>query len=34
MSMEGVVLDDLWSDSDFIDDEGFHRGVWIHRLLD
>ncbi len=27
-----VPLDDLWSDPQDVDDHGFARGVWIHRL--
>jgi hypothetical protein len=27
-------LDDLWTDPDHTDDQGFPRGVWIHRLGD
>lgn len=32
--VEGIDLDDLWCDPTIIDDEGFTRGVWIHRLVD
>jgi CRISPR-associated protein Cas5t len=32
--VDGIALDDLWIDPDYIDDEGFPRGVWIHRLED
>ncbi len=31
---DGVSLQDLWVDTDFLDDRGFPRGVWIHRLTD
>ncbi len=29
-----IGLDDLWVDPAHADDEGFARGVWIHRLVD
>lgn len=32
--VEGVGLDDLLCDPTVVDDEGFARGVWIHRLVD
>ena len=32
--VESVSLDDLWCDPTVADDDGFSRGVWIHRLLD
>jgi hypothetical protein len=27
-------LDDLWTDTEYVDDDGFPRGVWIHRLTE
>lgn len=32
LRVEGIELDALWSDPEHIDEEGFERGVWIHRL--
>jgi CRISPR-associated protein Cas5t len=32
--VEGAPLDDLWVDPDHLDDDGFARGVWIHRLME
>jgi hypothetical protein len=32
--VEGVGLDDLWCDPTFVDDGGFPRGVWLHRLTE
>lgn len=32
--VEGVALDDLWCDPTVVDDEGFPRGVWIHRIVE
>ena len=32
--VEGIELDDLYCDPTIADEEGFHRGVWIHRLMD
>ncbi len=32
--VEGIDIDDLWCDPTALDDEGFARGVWIHRLQD
>jgi CRISPR-associated protein Cas5t len=32
--VDNIPLDDLWADTDYIDDDGFPRGVWIHRLGD
>jgi len=29
---EGVTFDDLWVDPTIVDDEGFARGLWIHRI--
>ncbi|MBI5527260.1 MAG: CRISPR-associated protein Cas5 [Deltaproteobacteria bacterium] len=29
-----IPLDDLWCDTSITDDEGFCRGVWIHRLVE
>ena len=29
-----VVLDDLWADPTIVDDAGFPRGVYLHRLVD
>jgi CRISPR-associated protein Cas5t len=34
LKVEGVALDDLWVDPDELDDEGYPRGVWLHRLAD
>lgn len=34
LSVEGVALDDLWIDPSIVDDDGFPRGVWLHRLMD
>lgn len=31
---DGVRDDDLWADPTVVDDDGFARGVWMHRLLD
>lgn len=30
----GIALDDLWVDDAERDDDGFARGVWLHRLMD
>jgi|SRR5579884_3337572 len=30
--VDGVDLDDLWVDPTVVDDDGFPRGVWIHRI--
>lgn len=32
--VDGVSVDDLWVDPTVQDEEGFARGVWIHRLVD
>lgn len=32
--VEGIALDDLWCDPTIVDEDGFPRGVWIHRLAD
>lgn len=32
--VDGIGLEDLWCDATVNDDEGFPRGVWIHRLVD
>ncbi len=32
--VDGIALDDLWSDPTVVDDEGYARGVWMHRLID
>ena len=32
IGVAGVSLDDLWLDPGVQDDEGFARGVWIHRI--
>ena len=34
IEVANIPLDDLWTDTDHIDDVGFPRGVWIHRLMD
>jgi hypothetical protein len=34
MHVDGVALDELWSDPGVVDDEGFARGVWLHRVMD
>lgn len=34
LRVEGIELDALWCDPDHVDDEGFGRGVWMHRLLE
>jgi hypothetical protein len=34
VTVEGIPLDDLWVDTEHQDDDGFQRGVWIHRLTD
>ncbi len=34
IQVDNIPLDDLWTDSDYVDDEDFPRGVWIHRLGD
>ncbi len=34
VAVAGIDLDDLWMDPEYSDDEGFLRGVWIHRLTD
>lgn len=34
MQVEGVATDDLWCDPTRVDDEGFARAVWFHRLMD
>ncbi len=30
--VEGISLDDLWVDPSVVDDAGFARGVWLHRV--
>lgn len=32
LHVEGIELDALWSDAEHVDEDGFERGVWIHRL--
>lgn len=32
--VEGIDLTDFYCDPAFTDDEGFARGVWLHRLVD
>jgi CRISPR-associated protein Cas5t len=32
--VDNIPLDDLWVDTAHVDDDGFPRGVWIHRLTD
>jgi len=32
--VEGLSLDGLWCDPSHVDDEGFARGVWLHRVVD
>lgn len=32
MPVAGINVDDLWMDTEHRDDEGFSRGVWIHRI--
>lgn len=32
LRVEGVEFGALWSDPEFVDEEGFERGVWIHKL--
>jgi CRISPR-associated protein Cas5t len=34
IEVDGIPLDDLWTDPQYMDDDGFPRGVWIHRLKD
>lgn len=34
IQVDNIPLDDLWTDTDHMDDDGFPRGVWIHRLKD
>jgi len=34
LQVEGVSFDDLWVDPTIVDDDGFARGVWIHRIAD
>jgi CRISPR-associated protein Cas5t len=34
VTVDNIPLDDLWMDSDYVDEEGFPRGVWIHRIED
>ncbi len=34
LRVDGIDWDDLWSDPDQPEDEGFFRGVWMHRLLE
>jgi len=29
---DGVTFDDLWVDPTILDDEGFGRGLWIHKI--
>lgn len=31
--VQGFELDDLWADPGITDEEGYPRGVWIHRLV-
>jgi CRISPR-associated protein Cas5t len=32
--VDGLCTDDLWCDADVLDEEGFARGVWLHRVTD
>ncbi|AKT38511.1 CRISPR-associated protein Cas5 [Chondromyces crocatus] len=32
LHVDGLSLDDLWTDPAHLDDDGFARGVWIHHL--
>jgi len=32
--VEGMSTSDLWSDPSVVDEEGFARGVWLHRVVD
>jgi len=32
LRVEGIEFDALWSDPEYVDDEGFERGVWMHNL--
>jgi CRISPR-associated protein Cas5t len=34
LQVEGIELKDLWCDGSIVDDAGFPRGVWLHRLSD
>lgn len=34
VKVPNIALDDLWTDDDYMDDDGFPRGVWIHRLTE
>jgi CRISPR-associated protein Cas5t len=31
LRVPGIDLEDLWCDTSILDDEGFPRGVWLHR---
>jgi CRISPR-associated protein Cas5t len=32
LRVEGIEFDALWSDPEHTDEDGFERGVWVHRL--
>lgn len=32
LRVEGIELDGLWSDAEYVDEDGFERGVWMHGL--
>jgi CRISPR-associated protein Cas5t len=32
LRVENISFDDLWIDPTIVDDDGFSRGVWIHRI--
>lgn len=34
LQMDGVTFDGLWVDPSVVDEDGFARGLWIHRVTD
>ncbi len=32
--VEGMSTDQLWCDPQLVDEDGFPRGVWLHRIVD
>lgn len=32
--VEGLATDELWCDPTAVDDDGFSRGIWLHRVMD
>lgn len=34
MRVDGQAMEDFWCDGGVVDEEGFARGVWLHRVVD